>query len=308
VGGACWRPIDEGASGTRLQGVVVAAQDIRPVTALDSGSSDALVGPSRSDRSPDAQQRVNDQLWAGKRLVGAYANRELRPVEVVILVRYRDALSGHVLELGSGAGRLTGYLAAIADSVVGIDLSPDMVEYSRRHYPGVDFRQGDIRDQSVFDAAPYDAIVAPYNIVDVLDDGDRQILLDRVCAALRPGGLFVMSSHNREVAGSLGDPLRLVGQSPTQAFLTVARWPRWWLNRRRLRAFERNEPSYAILNDVIHDYAGLHYYVTREAQEQQLARHGFELRECLDLHGATIEPGDPAAHSSELHYVAQRAG
>jgi SAM-dependent methyltransferase len=300
--------MDESVSGTHAQGVVVAVQDVRPVAGLDSGPSEALVGPSESDGHPDAQRRVNDQLWAGNRLVGAYANRELRPVEVVILLRYRDALSGHVLELGSGAGRLTGYLAAISDSVVGIDLSPDMVEYSRRHYPGVDFRQGDLRDQAVFDAAPFDAIVAPYNIVDVLDDADRQILLDRVCEALRPDGMFVMSSHNRAVAGSLGDPLRLVGQSPTQAFLNLARLPRWWLNRRRLRAFERQEPSYAILNDVIHDYAGLHYYVTREAQEQQLARHGFELRECLDLDGATVEPGDPAAHSSELHYVARRVG
>ncbi len=69
------------------------------------------------------------------------------------------SLSGRVLELGSGAGRLTGYLAEISASVEGIDLSEEMVAYSRRRYPKATFAQGDLRDASVFGAAPYDAIV-----------------------------------------------------------------------------------------------------------------------------------------------------
>ena len=59
----------------------------------------------------DAQREANDQLWGRKGLVQAYATRELRPVEVLLLVRYQAALSGRVLELGCGAGRLTGYLS-----------------------------------------------------------------------------------------------------------------------------------------------------------------------------------------------------
>ncbi len=259
--------------------------------------------------SPSDMQRVaNDQLWGSGRLVDAYANRNLRPVEADILVRYRDTLSGRVLELGSGAGRLTGYLAEIAAEVRGIDISPEMVAYSRRRYPQATFAQGDLRDPSVYGSTPWDAIVAPFNVMDVFGDGDRQILLDRVHAALAPDGLFVMSSHNRAVADRLGDPLRQVGLSPRGWISTAVHLPRRWLNRRRLVGFEKDEPSYAILNDVAHDYAVLHYYITRDAQARQLADHGFELVECLDLDGSPVAPGAAAAHCSELHYVARRRG
>jgi SAM-dependent methyltransferase len=252
------------------------------------------------------QRVANDQLWGSGRLVDAYANRILRPVEADILVRYRETLSGRILELGSGAGRLTGYLAEIAAEVRGIDISPEMVAYSRRRYPGASFAQGDLRDPSVYGSTPWDAIVAPFNVVDVFGDGDRQVLLDRVHAALAPDGLFVMSSHNRAVADRLGDPLRKVGLSPRGWISTAVHLPRRWLNRRRLVGFQKDEPSYAILNDVAHDYAVLHYYITRDAQARQLTEHGFELLECLDLDGSPVAPGATAAHCSELHYVARR--
>jgi SAM-dependent methyltransferase len=254
------------------------------------------------------QQVANDRLWGSGRLVEAYANRNLRPVEADILVRYGQELSGRVLELGSGAGRLTGYLAEIATAVQGVDISAEMVAYSRRRYPRASFLQGDLRDASIYGSSPWDAIVAPFNVVDVFGDGDRQILLDRVHAALAPDGLFVMSSHNRAVADRLGDPLRQVGLSPRGWISTAVHLPRRWLNRRRLVGFQKDEPSYAILNDVAHDYAVLHYYITRDAQARQLADHGFELVECLDLDGTPVEVGAAAAQCSELHYVARRSG
>jgi len=254
------------------------------------------------------QRRTNDRLWSGDRLVGAYANRRLRPVEVDLLIRYRDDLSGRVLELGCGAGRLTGYLAEIATVVRGIDLSASMVEYSRQRYPAASFAEGDLRDSAVFGPDPWDAIVAPYNIIDVLDDTDRQLLLDHVHGSLAPGGVFVMSSHNRAVESHLGDPAKLVGVSLADAAASLGRLPRWWQNRRRLTPFERREPSYAILNDPGHDYSVLHYYITRDAQQSQFERHGFQLLESLDLEGGRVEAGEAAAHSSEIHYVARRIG
>jgi SAM-dependent methyltransferase len=288
------------------QGVSVAAGNLQPAAADRSQPAPA---PSAGAIDVNDMQRVaNDRLWGSGRLVDAYATRILRPVEADILVRFRTELSGRVLELGSGAGRLTGYLAEIAAEVRGVDISPEMVAYSRRRYPRVSFAQGDLRDPAIFGPGPWDAVVAPFNVVDVFGDADRQALLDRIHAALVPGGLFVMSSHNRAVADRLGDPLRQVGLSPRGLVSTAVHLPRRWLNRRRLVGFQRNEPSYAILNDVAHDYAVLHYYITRDDQARQLADHGFELVECLDLDGAPVEAGADAAHCSELHYVARRPG
>jgi SAM-dependent methyltransferase len=252
------------------------------------------------------QRVANDRVWEHGRNLGVYANRDLRPVEVDLLVRYREALSGRVLELGSGAGRLTGYLAGIASSATGIDLSEEMVAYSRRRYPRATFAQGDLRDPGVFGTEPYDAIVLAFNVADVLGDADRQVLLDRIHDALAPGGLLVLSSHNRAYASHLTDPLRLVGTSATGAAFALIRLPRWMWNRQRLLRFERREPTYAILNDVGHDYSVLHYYITRDAQVRQFEAHGFDVLECLDLDGEAVGPGELVPRCPELHYVVRR--
>jgi SAM-dependent methyltransferase len=276
---------------------------------VESTDRSQHVMPSLSAAAPpteDVQRWANDRVWSGGRLVGTYANRRLRPVEVQILVRYRDTLSGRVLELGCGAGRLTGYLAAIARSVHGIDLSVEMVAYSRQRYPAASFAQGDIRDPAIFGAQPWNAIVAAFNILDVLGDADRQMLLERINDALSPGGILVMSSHNRGVADHLGDPLRLTGMSMRMAVLALGQLPRWWLNRRRLTRFERHESGYAILNDIGHDYAVMHYYATRDSHVSQFEAHGFEVLACLDLDGNPVGPGELATHCPELHYIVQR--
>ncbi len=117
-----------------------------------------------------------------------------------------------------------------------------------------------------------------------------------------------MSTHNRGVAAHLGDPLRLSGMSLPVALWTMARLPRRWLNRRRIVRFERHEPTYAILNDVGHDFSVMHYYSTRDAQVRQFEAHGFEVLACLDLDGEPVGPGELAEQCSELHYVVRRVG
>ena len=263
---------------------------------------------ARTDRTEEMQRRANDDVWSGGKQVAAYASRDLRPVEVVILVRYREALQGRVLELGCGAGRLTGYLSQLSGSVHGIDLSGEMVEYCRRRYPAATFDRGDIRDVSSLRRGSFDAVVAAFNVLDVLGPADRAAVLDGVRETLAPGGILVMSSHNRSIADRLGDPSRLRGMSLREAVATLGRLPRWHWNRRRLVRFERVETEYAILNDVAHGYAVMHYYIDRDAQQRQLEAHGYELLCCLDLDGEPVLPGDAAAHSSELHYVARRSG
>jgi hypothetical protein len=83
--------------------------------------------------------------------------------------------------------------------------------------------------------------------------------------------------------------------------------PRRLANRRRVRRLERVEPGYAMLNDEAHDHAFLHYYISRDDQVKQLADHGFELLECLDLDGEPVAAGEAAPASPELHYLARRA-
>ena len=249
---------------------------------------------------------MNDRLWRSERLVRAYANRVLRPVEVLLLAFYREALAGTVLELGCGAGRVTGYLIELARDVHGIDLSTSMVDYCRRVYPRGTFHVGDIRDIGSLERASFDVVVAPYNVLDVLGDTDRKTVLDGIHHVLPVGGMLIMSTHNRGYASRLGDPLKLRNLSPRAFVATSLYLPGWIRNRRRARRFEHEEAGYAILNDISHDFLGLHYYITRDAQEKQLADHGFSLIDCFDLDGRRVEPGETAADCPELHYVARR--
>ncbi|MEA2405218.1 MAG: hypothetical protein QOE08_1865 [Thermoleophilaceae bacterium] len=256
----------------------------------------------------DVQPEANDQLWESDGLVGEYANRTLRPVETVLLVRFRDDLGGRVLELGCGAGRLTGYLADLSSEVEGLDVSDEMLAYARSRYPKASFRRGDIRDLSAEPDASRDAVVAGYNLPDILTDEDRGVLMDEVHRMLVPGGLFVFSTHNLGAADARERPTDVRRDHPLRLAADLVRMPRRVRNSRRLRSSERHEPGYAILNDVSHDFRALHYYISRDDQERQLGEHGFELIECLDLDGATVGPSETAAHSSELHYAARRRG
>jgi SAM-dependent methyltransferase len=265
----------------------------------------------RESRADDESQAgLNAARWAQGDLVERYASRQLRMVESVLIDRYRVGLGGRVLELGCGAGRLTGHLAEAAGELYAIDLSPAMVEYCRGVYPGVHFSVADLRDLSGFETGSFGAVLAPFNVLDVLGDGERREVLQDIRRLLGEGGLLILSSHNRDYARRMSAKLRLrvrllIG-SPRRPLESLRNLPLRIANRRRLGALQRSERDYAIVNDEAHDFSVIHYYISRDAQERQLAGLGFEFLECLDLDGAVVARGESAPACPELHYVAAR--
>jgi SAM-dependent methyltransferase len=211
-----------------------------------------------------------------------------------------------VLELGCGAGRLTGYLSEIAQIAHGIDISPEMVAYCRQAYPAATFSQGDLRDVGAMGRASFDAVFATFNVLDVLSDDERGQVLESIHNVLPAGGLLIMSSHNLAYAPHIGDALHVRYQGLVGTAYHLLQIPRWRRNRRRLLPLERVEPGYSILNDISHDFLALHYYIAPEEQRLQLEEHGFDLIECLDLDGRRLEPGMTAPECPELQYVARR--
>ena len=248
---------------------------------------------------------INAGVWSRGRFVGEYASRALRPVEVTLLVRYRDELRGRVLEIGCGAGRVTSYLADVAEDLHALDISPRMVEYARRRVPEAAFHVADMTDLSRFEDEPFDAMLALYNVLDVLDDAERRAELDRMHQVIAPDGLLVLSTHNRGHLPRVRGP-HVRTNDPVKLAADVVRLPRRFRNHRRVKELEREAQGYAIANDSAHNYSLLHYYISRDDQEQQLSEHGFELIECLDLDGHPVGPGVRVEETSELHYVARR--
>jgi SAM-dependent methyltransferase len=254
----------------------------------------------------DEQAHLNAEVWEHGDFVGVYATRELRPAEAILLERYRGPLSGRVLELGCGAGRLTGHLAELASELHAIDISPAMIDYCRRAYPRVAFAVGDLRDLSRFGGC-FDAVLAPFNVIDVLGDGERRRVLREIHRLLAEDGVLIASSHNLASAPAIARPTRVEGASMRELARSVRRIPLRVRNYRRLAGRQRRERDYAVLVDEAHDFSLLHYYISRDAQQRQFAQEGFELVECLRLSGEPAAAGDEAASASELYYVARPA-
>ena len=256
------------------------------------------------------QRDLSSDVWRGANLVRAYDTSGLRPVEAKLFARYRAELSGRVLEIGCGGGRLTRELCTFGGEVHAIDISPVMVRHTRELCPGATVVVGDLRDLSNYADGFFDVLFGPFNVLDVLDDAERNLALDEWRRVISADGLLIMSSHNRAYDPRVVGPgrqllanIRALKSRSTAG--SIVRMPRRVSNHRRLRKLERTEPGYAILNDDAHDHSMLHYYIYRDDQARQLADHGFELIECLDLDGEPVEAGEAAAASPELHYVAR---
>jgi SAM-dependent methyltransferase len=251
----------------------------------------------------------SSEVWAERDFVGAYASRALRPPEATLLLRYADELSGRVLELGCGAGRITGYLGARGGTVLGVDISPAMIDHCRRRYPHLGFQVGDLADLSALPNGSRDVVIAEFNVLGVLDDLERRRVLGDLRRILADGGLLIFSAHNSAFIPNVPKPVGLVTRSrdPARMLWNLARLPLRERNHRRVGKLERREGDYALINDQAHDYRLLHYYIGREAQRRQLEAAGFELLECLDGDGGDVPEGDSAAAYPELHYAARAA-
>jgi SAM-dependent methyltransferase len=261
--------------------------------------------PGTPDR---AQREASERVWGSGGLLRRYRGRTLRPAERALFDRYAGSLTGRVLELGCGGGRLTAHLVELAKSVHGVDIAEAMVEHCRRAYPQATFSRGDLRDLSGFDNHSWDAIVAGFAVIDILGDDERRRFLDEVHRILRPDGVFIFSTHNLACAPLLRGPFRSITAATPVAFVSqLLRIPRSLRNRRRLLPWQQVGSDHAILNDAAHDFSLLHYYITRDDQERQLARHGLLLRECLRLDAQPVGPGESATGWHELHYAATRA-
>lgn len=98
-----------------------------------------------------------------------------------------------VLDVGSGTGRPTAaVLAAAGHRVLGVDVSPVMVEIASRQVPEGEFRCADIREVPLGDAA-FDAVCAYFALLQMSRE-EQSGLVRRLARALRPGGFLVLAT------------------------------------------------------------------------------------------------------------------
>jgi ubiquinone/menaquinone biosynthesis C-methylase UbiE len=142
----------------------------------------------------------------------------LRPVEAELVEEFFPPVPAHVLDLGCGAGRTTIALAQRGYDVLGIDLSAALLDVARQRYPSLSFAEMDATALQLASAS-LDAALFSYNGIDCIYPREaRRLCFREVHRVLRPGGLFVLSSHNAIGATFSG------GYFYLQGYLNAARF------------------------------------------------------------------------------------
>ncbi|MCX4767169.1 class I SAM-dependent methyltransferase [Streptomyces sp. NBC_01275] len=153
--------------------------------------------------------RVFDALGPAYEKAFAHAEAHRRSLDWLL---GRLAPGSRVLDVGSGTGRPTAAtLVAAGHDVLGVDVSPVMVELAARQVPGARFQCADVRGLSL-DEGSLDAVCVYFSLLQ-LDRAEQTELIGRFARALAPGGSLVLATVPLDVAGVdavfMGQPVRV---------------------------------------------------------------------------------------------------
>ncbi|MFI9833271.1 class I SAM-dependent methyltransferase [Streptomyces sp. NPDC051913] len=106
--------------------------------------------------------------------------------------------AARVLDVGSGTGRPTAAaLAAAGHSVLGVDISPVMVDLAARQVPRAEFRHADIRELPL-EADVFDGVCVFFSLLQ-MTRAEQSAVLARLAGALKPGGHLVLATVPADV-------------------------------------------------------------------------------------------------------------
>lgn len=143
----------------------------------------------------------------------------------------RLAPGSSVLDAGAGTGRPTAEtLSGAGHRVLGVDVSPVMVELAARQVRAAEFRLADLRELPLPDAS-FDAVCAYFSLLQ-MSRAEQAAVVARLARAVRPGGLVALATVPLDVEGVqalfMGQPVEVTSFSAgaftelvTRAGLTV---------------------------------------------------------------------------------------
>jgi len=118
----------------------------------------------------------------------------------------RNAGNRVILDIGSGDGYGSSYLAEEADRVIGIDCEEKSVEYARNKYTGdnLNFELMDATSLTFRDET-FD-IVCSFQMIEHVKEDMLLKYLSEISRVLKPSGVFYVSTLNRDLAMKPGQP------------------------------------------------------------------------------------------------------
>ncbi len=136
-----------------------------------------------------------------------------KPFDRECLERFaRGCPRGRVLDIGCGPGHVGRFLADLGLDVIGVDLSPAMIDIARKLNPGMTFEAGDMK-RIDHNAGSVAGIVAFYSLIHMTRAKVPDVLTE-FRRTLMPGGKLLIAVHGGtgEITSDdfLGHPARFV--------------------------------------------------------------------------------------------------
>jgi hypothetical protein len=200
---------------------------------------DATVGATPVDRESvlDAGPEARDEKVraAYATVAVSYADQlgdELAglPFETWLLRRVVELSAGApVIEVGTGPGHVTAFLADAGADATGLDLTPEMIDEARLRHPGVSYQVGDLRQlirPTTHDG--WGAVLAWYSLIH-LAASELPAAIGSLARPLRTNGWLVLALHTGEEICTITDwfghqiDLDFVLHDPAEVLATVER-------------------------------------------------------------------------------------
>jgi len=152
---------------------------------------------------------VFDALGSGYEKAFAHSEAHRRSLDWLL---GRLAPGSDVLDVGSGTGRPTAAtLASAGHRVLGVDVSPVMVDLAARQVPDASFRCADVRRLPLREHS-LNAVCAYFSLLQ-MERAQQSELIGRLARALRPGGSLALATVPVDVEGVdavfMGQPVRV---------------------------------------------------------------------------------------------------
>lgn len=119
---------------------------------------------------------------------------DAKPLDRALLDCFVELVGdGRVADVGCGPGHVTAYIAERHDDVIGVDLSPQMVEVARERAPQLTFEVGSMLDLHSY-AGQWAGAVALYSVIH-FSAGERRRACAELSRALCAGGWLLLAFH-----------------------------------------------------------------------------------------------------------------